>query len=89
MNLVHRLGGPGGLHPGIPIHSHPKEAVMLRRLSLPGFLLAAALAFVAAPDSQLSASECGGPGGQLCKENESCAGFIFYRQCTTTYDYWN
>ncbi|TVR51298.1 MAG: hypothetical protein EA421_15945 [Gemmatimonadales bacterium] len=62
---------------------------MLRKLSLPGFLLAAALAFLAAPDGQLAASECGGPGTQVCKSNESCLNIIFYRQCTTRTDYWS
>lgn len=62
---------------------------MLKRLTLPGLVLAGALSFMAAPDTQLAASTCGGPGEQLCKENEACAGFFFFRQCTTTYDYWN
>jgi hypothetical protein len=62
---------------------------MLKRFSLPGLLMAGALAFLAAPDQQLSAAVCSGPGEQLCKENRSCASFIFFWQCTTTFDYWN
>jgi hypothetical protein len=62
---------------------------MFRSVSLFGFLLAAALAFLAAPDSRLQASDCGGPGTTLCKVNESCVRFLWYRQCTTTYDYWD
>lgn len=62
---------------------------MFRKLSLPGFLLAAALAFMAAPDGQLAAAGCGGGGTQVCKVNESCISIIFFRQCTTRTDYWN
>lgn len=62
---------------------------MLKKATLPGLLLAVALAMLAAPDSRLSAAECGGPGEQLCKENESCVKILFYEQCTTTSDYWS
>ncbi len=61
---------------------------MFRRLTLPGFLLAGAMAFMAAPSAQIQAAECGGPGTSVCKTNESCLSIIFYRQCTTVYDYW-
>jgi hypothetical protein len=61
---------------------------MLKRLSIPGFLLAAALAFVAAPDGQLAASECGGFDGNACKTNQSCINILFFKQCTTTHTYY-
>lgn len=61
---------------------------MFTRLTLPTLLLAAALAFLGAPDSRISAAECGGPGDNLCKEHEECAWILFWRACTTTYDYW-
>ena len=61
---------------------------MIKKLSLPGFMLAAALAFLGAPDSRIAAAECGGPGEVLCKENEACAGILWFRQCTTTFDYY-
>ncbi len=61
---------------------------MRQKLTLPAMLLAGAAFFTAAPDAQIAAAECGGSGTSLCKENESCAGFFFFRQCTTTYDYW-
>ncbi len=62
---------------------------MSRKLFIPGFLVASALSFAAAPSNQVAASECGGPGGSLCKENESCVSIIFFRSCTKRYDYWN
>ncbi len=62
---------------------------MFNRLTLPSLVLAGALAFLGAPDTRVEAATCGGPGEQLCKENASCATFIFWRHCTTTYDYWN
>jgi len=66
-----------------------KERAMLKKMWLPGFLLASALSFLAAPSSQVSASECGGPGGAICKENTACLNIIFYSHCTKTSDYWN
>jgi hypothetical protein len=55
----------------------------------PFMFLVAALAFVAAPDGEVAAATCGGPGEAICKENTSCATFFFFRQCTTSYDYWS
>lgn len=61
---------------------------MFKNFTLPGFMLAAVMAFMAAPNAQVAAAECGGPGEVLCKENQACAGFFFFKQCTTKYDYW-
>lgn len=62
---------------------------MRQKLTFPAMLLAGAAFFTAAPDTSIAAAECGGHGEVLCKQNESCAGILFFRQCTTTYDYWN
>lgn len=62
---------------------------MLGKATLPGLILAAALTLLAAPDARLSAAECGGPGTQLCKTNESCVWILFYKHCTETRDYWS
>lgn len=62
---------------------------MRDKLTLPAMLLAGAAFFTAAPDTQIAAAECGGPGTVICKENEACVGILFFRQCTTTYDYWS
>lgn len=61
---------------------------MFTKLTLPTLLLAGALAFLGAPDTRISAAECGGPGEILCKEHEECAWIMFWRACTTKYDYW-
>lgn len=61
---------------------------MLRIISIPGLLLAGALAFMAAPATNVAASDCGAHGGELCWENQSCVNIIFYKQCTTKYKYW-
>ncbi|TVP56824.1 MAG: hypothetical protein EA351_07295 [Gemmatimonadales bacterium] len=61
---------------------------MFKNLTLPSLMLAATVAFLGAPSSQIAAATCGGPGEVLCKTNEACAGILFFRQCTTTYDYW-
>lgn len=62
------------------------------RLSLAlALLVAGASAFAprASTAAELDASTCGGPGGQLCKETEACAGILWGKVCTTTYDYWS
>jgi len=75
--------------PRVPFpDTHPKEDIMPKHLFIPGFLLAAALAFVAAPDGDLGASSCGGFRGQVCTANESCLNILFYKQCTTRYSYY-
>lgn len=61
---------------------------MFGKITLPIMLLAGSLAFISTPDSRIAASSCGGVGAKLCKENMSCVSIIFYRQCTTTYDYY-
>lgn len=61
---------------------------MIKILSIPGLLLVGALAFMAAPASNVAASDCGANGGQLCWDNQSCINIIFYKQCTTKYKYW-
>ncbi len=61
---------------------------MLKRLTIPGFLLAAALAFLAAPDGQLAASDCGANRGKECTRNESCLNILFFKQCTTRFTYY-
>lgn len=62
---------------------------MRQKLTLPAMLLAGAAFFTAAPDTSIAAAECGGAGTSLCKQNEKCAWWVFYRHCTTTFDYWN
>lgn len=62
---------------------------MFKNLTLPGLVLAGALAFLGAPSAPIAAYECGGPGQQECKRNESCLNILFYKQCTTTIDYWD
>ena len=61
---------------------------MIKILSIPGLLLVGALTFLTAPGGGIAASECGGEGGELCWENESCINIFFYKQCTRTYKYW-
>ncbi len=61
---------------------------MIKIIPIPGLLLAAALAFVAAPADQVAASECGSGGGNLCWEDQACINIIFYKQCTTKYRYY-
>ncbi len=62
----------------------------LRTFLFAGVLgLFAALGSFAIQPPPLEASECGGSGSTLCKENTSCAGFFFFTTCTTTYDYWD
>ncbi|MEX2465293.1 MAG: hypothetical protein WD995_00190 [Gemmatimonadota bacterium] len=61
---------------------------MSKIIPIPGLLLAAALAFLAAPGSQIAASDCGSNDGEMCWENESCFNVLFYRQCTTNYKYY-
>lgn len=61
---------------------------MLKRLTLPALILAGAVALLGAPDSRIAAAECGGPGEILCKEHQDCAWIVFWRGCTTSYDYW-
>lgn len=52
-------------------------------------LVASAAALAPRAEAALESSSCGGPGGQLCKETEACAGIFWGRVCTTTYDYWS
>jgi hypothetical protein len=61
---------------------------MVKLLSIPGLFLVGALAFMAAPASNVAASDCGANEGHLCWDNESCINIIFYKQCTTKYKYW-
>lgn len=61
---------------------------MIKIIPIPGLLLAGALAFLAAPGSQVAASECGSGGGEKCWENQSCFNVLFYKQCTTKYKYY-
>lgn len=59
-----------------------------RMLSLFAPLAAVAL-FVASPaPRQAVALGCGENTGPVCRQNESCAWFVFFKQCTTTYDYY-
>lgn len=50
--------------------------------------LVLALGSVAATPEPLEADDCDGPGDVVCNKNESCLTVLFYRQCTTTYDYY-
>jgi hypothetical protein len=50
--------------------------------------VAVGLALAALRPPGLEASTCGGPGKYVCKINQSCATILFFKQCTTTYDYW-
>lgn len=62
---------------------------MFKMLSLPALLLVGALAFVAAPGTEVAASECGAYSGNECWQDESCFNILFYSQCTTKTKYWN
>lgn len=58
----------------------------LIRLAAP---LAAVTLFVASPaPRQATASSCGENNGPMCRKNESCISIIFFKQCTTKYDYY-
>lgn len=63
---------------------------MLRRMALPTLLLAALMAFLAAPGENLRAASCGEKGDYLCEETETCTLlFGFFRfGCTWEYKYW-
>ncbi len=51
--------------------------------------LAAVALFVASPaPPQAVALGCGENTGPQCRTNESCIWILFYKQCTTTYDYY-
>ena len=53
------------------------------------FLASTAL-FLAVPDRPHAAtSSCNGTNtGKVCWQNESCVNILFYKQCTTTYKYY-
>lgn len=58
----------------------------LLRLAAP---LAAVALFVASPTPrQATASACGENNGPVCRTNESCVWIIFFKMCTTKYDYY-
>ncbi len=52
---------------------------MFKKLSLPGLLLFAAIAFFSAPSQPVLASECGESGGALCSETETCKSWWIFR----------
>jgi hypothetical protein len=55
---------------------------MFKKLSLPGLLLFAALAFFSAPSQPVLASECGELYGPVCSEKANCKSWwIFYWGC--------
>ena len=62
---------------------------MFKLLSIPGLLLAGALTFMAAPPSQVAATECGRAAGPECSKTESCVSIIFFKSCTTKTKYYN
>lgn len=64
---------------------------MLKRLTLPTLVLAGMLAFLAAPDENLRAADCGKKGDWLCEETETCNVIFWYFKygCTYEYKYWN
>jgi hypothetical protein len=57
---------------------------MFKKLTLPGLLLLAALAFLAAPSQPLAASDCGENYGDQCSETKKCTGFWFWKKCKVT-----
>lgn len=58
------------------------------RFAIPGVFLLAAMLLAVSPEPRLAASDCGANSGNLCKETTSCAWILFFRMCTTTYDYY-
>lgn len=62
---------------------------MFKKLSLPGLLLFAALAFFSAPSQPVLASECGEMAGPRCSTTETCRTFWIFRWgCTTSWQYY-
>lgn len=51
-------------------------------------LLAGGLLVGAPAPRQAVASSCGENRGNLCRRNESCLFLLFFKQCTTKYDYY-
>ncbi|MEX2465292.1 MAG: hypothetical protein WD995_00185 [Gemmatimonadota bacterium] len=72
------------------VHSFLKEDVMFKKLSLPGLLLFAALAFFSAPTQPLAASDCGENSGEICSETTTCKSWWIFRWgCSvTSWSYW-
>lgn len=62
----------------------------VKRLAVALTTLGMAVAIhLALPETPRAAeSGCGPNSGNICWENESCFGIIWYRQCTTTYKYY-
>lgn len=57
---------------------------MFKRISLPGLLVLAVLAFLGAPSEPLAASDCGDSGEVLCSETTRCTGFWKWKKCKVT-----
>lgn len=52
-------------------------------------LVVAVAIHLALPETPRAAeSDCGANSGNICWQNESCFGLLWYRQCTTTYKYY-
>jgi hypothetical protein len=63
---------------------------MFKQLTLPLFLAMGALAFLAAPDAGLQASECSDDGSLICSQTQECRGFLWWKKCnTTSVSYWH
>lgn len=52
------------------------------------FLAALGLALVTPEAPRAASADCGSNDGPACWQNESCANFLFYEQCTTEYRYY-
>lgn len=62
---------------------------MLEKLFTAALFVFATLAFLAAPDRPVAASECSALGSILCEEVVECTGFWLWKKCKTTdRSYW-
>lgn len=61
----------------------------MNRIALAALFALTAAAFLVSPSPQYaSEADCGPNSGKVCFANESCAGFLFFKQCTTKYKYY-
>ncbi len=60
---------------------------VFRALAVPLLAASTFTFYLGGSPAPLSAASCITDTELLCKENEACVGMIFFRQCTTTYEY--
>lgn len=53
------------------------------------FLVAVGAYLAAPPAPRAASADCGPNSGNLCWKNESCAGILWFKQCTTEYKYYD